>query len=77
MCCHTEIQVADIKCANLPNHSILTLGQPVPVLTLYHQGPGGDAMAVAILKPMECLDLQKAPWADGFEAEYVYSKLLP
>ena len=29
-----------IKLSISPNHSILTLGQPVPALTLSHQAPG-------------------------------------
>ena len=55
-CCHTETEVAD-QTFILPSHSILTSGQPVPALTLYHQAPGRVATGVPILKSLVRLDL--------------------
>ena len=50
-----------IKLSTLSSHSILTLGQLVPVLTLWYQAPGRVATGVPVLKSLVWLDLKKIP----------------
>ena len=45
--CHTDRDLAD-QTFHLTSHSILTSGQPVPVLTLYRKEPGIVATAVPV-----------------------------
>ena len=49
-CCHTEIELADQTF--YLTHSILTPGQPVPVLTLERQAPGRVATGVLMFKSL-------------------------
>ena len=42
--------------------SILTPGQPVPVLTLYRQASGRVATGVPMFKSLAWLDPKKSPW---------------
>ena len=58
-CCHTEIEVAD-QTFYWPHHNILTLGRPVPVLTLSCQAPGRTATGVPVFKSLVWLDLKKS-----------------
>ena len=51
---------AETKLSVSPSHSILTLGQPAPALTLYHQGSGRIASGVPILKSLVRLDPAKS-----------------
>ena len=46
-------QKLQIKLTTSLNHSILTPGQSVPVLTLYCQAPGRVATGVSIFKSLE------------------------
>ena len=59
MCCHTDTEVADQTYIS-PSHSILTLGRPVPVLTLQRQVPGRVATGAPILKSLVWLDPEKS-----------------
>ena len=45
-------QKLQIQLSISPNHSVLTLGQPVPALTLYRQAPVRVATGVPILKSL-------------------------
>ena len=58
MCCHTEIEVADLSTS--PSHSILTPGRPVPALTLSCQAPGRVATGVPIFKSLVWLSPEKS-----------------
>ena len=53
-------QKLQIKLSNLPNHSILTPGQPVPALTLWCQVPGRVATGVPIFKSLVWLNPEKS-----------------
>ena len=50
-----------IKLSILPSHSIMTLGWPVPALTLQHQAPSRVATGVPVFKSLLWLDLEKGP----------------
>ena len=59
-CSATLRQNLQIKLSIPPSHSILTLGQPVPALTLLHQVPGRVATGVQIFKSLVWLDPEKS-----------------
>ena len=58
-CCHPEAQVADKTCSHSDN--TLTLGQPVPALTLQHQAPCMVASGAPVFKPLVRINLEKDP----------------
>ena len=60
-------QNLQIKLATSPSHSILTLGRPIPALTLYRQAPGRAATRVPMFKSPVWLDPNKSPWESKFD----------
>ena len=49
-----------IKLSSTPSHSILTLGQPVPALTLQCQAPGRVTTGLPVFKSLVWLDPEKS-----------------
>ena len=49
-----------IKLSTSPSHSLLTLGQPVPALTLYRQPPDRLAAGMPVFKSLVWLDPEKS-----------------
>ena len=62
---HTVLRTAtmryklQIQLSTSPSHSILSQGQPVPVLTLQGQTPGGVATGVPVFKSLVRLEPEK------------------
>ena len=59
VCAATLRQKLQIKLAILPNHSILTPGQPVPGLTLYRQALDRITTGVPIFESVVLLNPEK------------------
>ena len=71
VCCRTEMEFAD-QTFSYTSHSILTLSQPVPALTLYRQVHGKAVTGIPFWKLLVWLDWKKIQGKNGLKKIFFF-----